>query len=353
MEMKKLGIVLGLIFCAFMAIILWASGGIQSPKTVEGIVHDFGAGPQSESKAGNTMVVLTWNIAYSHGSGSEGMGYILHTAEEMADHLKRIGEVIRDSGADLVLLQEIDFDSDRSHNIDQLEELSHITGLRYAARAVDWKANYVPFPYWPPRYHFGRMYSGGAVLSRYPITSNHVTLHPKPDSNSLLYNLFYLFRHSQHVQIQWGNLTVGVINNHLEAYDRANREKQARALDNMVRELMNAGMLAVVGGDMNTVPPEASVQHDFPGNKNLDFRGDTTLSILRELPGFKEVVKEESYLSNESDFFTFPADAPNRRLDYLFVHEDISIADVRVIPTGNLSDHLPVRAELMWLSLKE
>jgi len=311
-------------------------------------VYDFGTGPPSKAQGTGKMVVLTWNIAYAYGFGSDGQDYVPRAAEEMAIRLNRIGEIIRDSGADIVLLQEVDFDSDRSHHVDQLEELSRITGLHYGAPALTWKAGFVPFPYWPPNHHFGAVCSGGAVLSRHPITVNRVTLHPKPETNAWWYNAFYIFRYSQQVQIQWGEQIVWVINNHLEAYDRANRVQQANALAKMVSNVPNVAVMVIAGGDMNTIPPEATLQYGYPDRPNADHRGDTTMSILRNISGFKDVVNVEEYLENEAAFFTAPAHAPNRRLDYLFIPEDTRVTDVRVIPTGDLSDHLPVRAELAW-----
>ena len=239
----------------------------------------------------------------------------------MANRLNRIGEIIHGSGADIVLLQEINFDSRRSHHVDQLKELSHITGLRYGARAVTWKAGYVPFPYWPPDHHFGAMCSGGAVLSRYPITVNCVTLHPKPEANAWCYNAFYLFRYSQQVQIQWGEQVVWVINNHFETYDQADCVQQANALAKMLPRVTSVTGVVIVGGELNTTPPEATMQYVYPDRPNADHRGETTMNALRNISGFEEVAKVEDYLKNGSDFLTAPAHASNRRLDYLFVPE--------------------------------
>lgn len=263
--------------------------------------------------------------------------------------LERMAGVIRESRANVVLLQEIDFDSDRSHNVDQLArlaELSRATGLRYAARALSWKAGYVPFPYWPPRLHFGRMRSGGAVLSRFPVTHNRVTLHPKPRSNSWVVNAFYLFRFSQVVRIAWGETEVVIVNSHLEAYDTANREEQARALAATVRALAGDGeTLVIVGGDMNAVPP-GSKARDFGDHTDDDYTGDRTLDVLGAMPGLREVAGDEAYCGNDSAYFTFPANEPNRRLDYVFASDRFAVRDARVLSAGDCSDHLPVRAEL-------
>jgi endonuclease/exonuclease/phosphatase family metal-dependent hydrolase len=183
------------------------------------------------------------------------------------------------------------------------------------------------------------MESGGAVLSRRRIESNTVTLHPKPSSNSSVINAFYLFRYSQAVDISWGKRKLRVINNHLEAYDRPNREEQARALAAGVAEFTGTGGVDVVAGDMNSAPPDAELLHGFPDEPGTDFRDDATIGILREIEGLGEVIHAGS------DGFTFPASKPSRRLDHVFARKGLEVKSTRVIQTGDLSDHLPVVVE--------
>lgn len=260
-----------------------------------------------------------------------------------------MGQLIEAQHADIVLLQEVDFESKRSRRVDELARLARYSGLRYAARAVSWRANYVPFPYWPPSQHYGRVLSGGAVLSRYPIRQNRVLLHPKPRSNPWWYNLFYLFRYSQQVEIDLGTQHVWVVNNHLEAWDRANRAAQARSLLREVQRMGAAGQVVLaVGGDLNTVPPEARRKHRFADDPRDDYRHDETLAVLRRLPQMREIVPQARYVADEAAHFTFPTLAPTRRLDYLFVHQSAHIAGYQIIRTGDYSDHLPLRAELTF-----
>jgi len=336
------GIIL-LLMVAGGAFLLWAAGGRQSPGTFDGPIHDYGENETAAATAGDSLVIMTWNIAYAHGPGSEGTGYAIRPEADMAERLDRIGEVIRASGTDVALLQEVDFDSGRSHRVDQLEALARSSGLRHAARAVSWRARHVPFPYWPPSAHWGRMESGGAVISRFPIESNRVMLQPKPDSHSRVYNAFYLFRYSQIVTIHRGERTLRVVNNHLDAYDRANREAQARALAAAVRDLRLSGAVDLMAGDMNAPPPEAALLHGFPDEPETDFRGDRTVAILRGIAGLREIAPQAS---GESGGLTFPSCEPNRRLDHLFAREVFEIKSARVLDTGDLSDHLPIMVDL-------
>ena len=45
---------------------------------------------------------------------------------------------------------------------------------------------------------------------------------------------------------------------------------------------------------------------------------------------------------------TFPAWAPARRLDALLVHPALEVVSYGLVPTGLVSDHLAVRADLRW-----
>jgi len=345
---KKRSVILKAFFAIILFIIvvfLWAMGGIQRPGVFEGQIVDFGL--DNEVEFNNSLVVMTWNIAYAYGKGSGGSEFHLQSKEEMENSIRTVGEIIKESEVDIVLMQEIDFDSHRSGNMDQLKILANITGLKYGAYAINWKAGYIPFPYWPPKSHFGKMNSGTAVLSKYPITINKVTLHPKPETNSWIYNQFYLFRSSQYVKIKFGEKTFGIINNHLEAYNAENREKQASALVEMADEFENStAVLAFIGGDMNTVPIKAAKKHDFLGHPDDNYVGDKTFEILTSMNAFNGAISEGDYIKNESSYFTFPSDKPDRKLDYIFVNDKITVTNAYILHAGDISDHLPIVAEL-------
>ncbi len=331
-------LVLILIMVLLGGLLLWACGGIQFAQRFAGEIRDFAPG-QADADIKNTLTVMTWNIAWAYGAGSEGTGYEPRSREEMRERIEAMGAVIRDSGADVVLLQEIDFDSARSGRVDQLAELARVSGLRYGAYARSWKANYVPFPYWPPRRHFGRMRSGGAVLSRYPVTDNVVHLHAKPGANSWIYNLFYLFRYTQRVHITVGDRTIQVKNNHLEAFDRENRQTQAQ----LVPLCLDKKQLAILGGDFNALPPEAQQGH-HPNS----YDDDRTIEILREVSFLHDVISRDEYQNHYDNWRTFPAHQPELKLDYLFVSDGVTVESAQVLPAGQWSDHLPLITVLSW-----
>ena len=82
--------------------------------------------------------------------------YNIHAGKDRAgqDNLSRVGELISLANADIVFLQEVDQNTTRSGNVDQLAELERLTGLMGAfGKTLDYR---------------GGGY-GIAILSRWPI----------------------------------------------------------------------------------------------------------------------------------------------------------------------------------------
>lgn len=285
----------------------------------------------------DTLRVMSWNLAWAYGLGSEGSGYKPMPEDFIKAKLDSMAQVLLDNTIDILIVQEIDFASARSHYINQADYLAKKSGLINVAPVVSWEAHYIPFPYWPPKRHFGEMKSGGALLSRYPIRFHTYRLHELPQSNAWWYNLFYLFRYSQFVNIGSDSLNFTISNNHLEAFDKANRENQAQILVKDIQAFKDD--LLLFGGDLNTVPNESAVKYNFDDYTEDDYRNDRTLEILSGLTDSQEPKSSDTDISV---YFTFPGNHPNRKLDYLFVNKRFKSTEVKVIDTGGLSDHRPL-----------
>ncbi len=325
--------------------VLWMAGGMRAPGPRAVVPRTVGE-PPPVGAAPATLTVVTWNIAWAYGWGSEGTGTRKKSQAEIEDSLQAMGRWLRAVGADVVLLQEVDTGARRSHGIDQGEVLSRAAGLAYYAPAESWSVNYLPFPYWPPSRHFGRLRSGGAVLSRFPITEASVELLSKPAAQPRIYRLFYLFRYVIRCRIALGGgESVRVYNVHLETPDGAARALQAARVADILRA--DTGGAVIFGGDVNSPPPEARVRAGYPDEPATDHRDDAAAALFRSLPGLVDTVSPEAYLRDEPAWFTFPSHAPNRKLDYLFASADLTVDEVRVgREAGTSSDHLPLVARL-------
>lgn len=311
------------------------SGGLES------YISTLENGMERKVSKGDTISVLTFNMAYGYGIGSDGVGYEPKPNDLIYERLKNIALLINDSNADLVLLQEVDFDANRSGNKNQVDFLMNLLDLKYAASAISWDARYVPFPYLPLSSHFGKVKSGGAILSRFPIINQKTEFLPKPISNPWYYNWFYLHRYIQKATIDLGFTTFSIFNMHLEAFDVINKKKQAHQLKKMVASTSD---LWLFGGDLNSLPPYASKVAHFDDEYGDDYTADSTQTIIRSISGFKEPIQPNT---SESDYFTFPPLKPNRQLDYLFVRDSIKILRYEVLNTGDLSDHRPIFLQIV------
>lgn len=345
--MKKFLLVLGVIILLVIATFFWAAGGYQKAGVFSGNITRFNTSQKPDSAYSNKLRIMSWNISYAYGPNSDNSKFHPIPVTKMDDNLEHIAAEILKYNPDIVFLQEVDFNASRSHHLNQLARIAQMTGLEYAAPAVIWKANYVPYPYWPPQNQFGEINSGGAVLSRYPIESNKIVRLPKPSSNPFWYNMFYPFRFSQIVKVEIRGSEVTFINNHLEAYDIDNRTQQAYKLKELVTDNAQSPVV-VFGGDLNAVPYNAKKKNNFAFDSQDNYNGDTSLNILMSIKGFHEMVPLTDYYKDERKYFTFPSQAPDRRLDYLFVNDKYPILDYGIIKAGTASDHLPIYVDLKW-----
>lgn len=327
-------------FTFIILIYLWASFPWD---LYSGTVEDkVGKVDNSESliERPTTLRVMTWNMAYAYGMNSQGSeAYTPYTEDKYNEHIEGIAKTINSAQADIVLLQEVDFNSSRSFNKNQLIEIAKKTGLSYWAQAESWRANYVPFPFYPLSRQFGSMSSGGGILSRWPIQSNHIQLLSKPTAKAWWYNLFYPYRYFQKVEIKIDEKIISVVNLHLEAFDISSKNDQAEQLVKFVHK----SKPDIIGGDFNMLPDGAMKRSGF-SNPIDRYENDPTFKTISKM-NYKEAVDLAAYQLREDVWFTFPSTRPDRRLDYIFFKNEWTLIQAEVVggPHTEVSDHLPFK----------
>ena len=99
-------------------------------------------------------------------------------------------------------------------------------------------------------------------------------------------------------------------------------------------------------GDFNCAPPNATQLKNFPRAPNIDFTNEITIDLLIQEEGLKEAIIHSSEIIEEKKTFTFPADLPNRKIDYIFYNSNKIESFSAYVPQLDSSDHLPVVADV-------
>lgn len=260
------------------------------------------------------------------GQDAEGrrvrvMTYNVHHGEAMDGEvdLASIAEVIRSSDADIVGLQEVDRHwSDRSAFADQLAALAD--QLAALAEMLDMHAVWGPI-YNLPSAHRGRPNReyGLAILSRFPVVAgeNFELIRLPSIGTDPVRTVLPGFPMAT---LDLDGIHLHVYNVHLDyRSDPALRRLQADEVTARVEQTSGPKVLI---GDFNAPP-------DGP-----------------ELTSIRERLGDAWDIAGRGDGYTFPADAPNRRIDHIYVADGIEVVSVDV-PETVASDHRPVVAELV------
>jgi len=259
---------------------------------------------------------LTWNISFAYGPGSDGVKqegvppYVQMPTSHFESGLKTISTFIKDLHIDVAFFQEVDFNSRRSHYINQLDYIARTSGLDYRLPIVSWDREYVPYPGLNPKNQFGKVVSGGGVVSRFPLHHIQNDFLPKPRENSFLYNFFYLHRYLQIFKVVLPKGEINCANLHLEAFSQENRDLHLIRLQDRLIDYD----LSLAGGDFNG---PATLNEDPAKKWDLNFS---------PLPSFPQ---------------------QNAALDaWITKKKRVTIEKISTLDTGIISDHLPVMIEV-------
>lgn len=224
--------------------------------------------------------------------------------------IDRIADVIRESGADIVGLQEVDVHWDTRSNFDDT--------IALLAEKLDMFYFFAPIydmePYNPgePNRQFGV-----GILSKYPIISAEnreisrlstqdpdPTPKPAPGFAEVIINV--------------KGIHIPIYSTHLDYRG-----------DPTVRKMQVAEMLEIM--------------EEHPGQKILfgDMNAKPNAPELQPLFNYLNDVFNDGKKHN-----TFPSDKPDRRIDYILPSEEIKVEYYETIKT-QASDHLPIVADLI------
>jgi endonuclease/exonuclease/phosphatase family metal-dependent hydrolase len=237
-----------------------------------------------------TLRVITYNIHIGVGMDKQR-------------DLARIADVIKAADVDVVAVQEVDVRTRRSGtDVDQLAELAKLTGMH-------------------GRFGKGRDYDGGeygqAILSRRPIKD--FVVHKLPGDN-VQEERVALFATIEQPDPLPDLLFVGT---HLHHVGEHYRLPQAKEVNRLLKDAVGKREPAVILlGDLNA-KPDGEVM-----TMMKEFWDDPTADAGN----------------------TFPADKPDRKIDYVLLPKghNWEVLSARVIDEPVASDHRPVVVGLRW-----
>jgi endonuclease/exonuclease/phosphatase family metal-dependent hydrolase len=206
-----------------------------------------------------------------------------------------MAEAIKNCEADIVGLNEMrDLGSHPEYDA-QTSNLSELTALKhfFFAKAI----NFPQGPY------------GNALLSRYPIVSAESILIPDPEPKK--YNGYYETRCLLKARLENGLLV-------LVTHFGLNPDEQENAVKTILENLEDKNCILM--GDFNMRPVNPLL---LPIRERMR---DTAELFTKEL-------------------FSFPSDAPDRKIDYIFTSFDIEVVSADIPPIV-ASDHRPHTADL-------
>ncbi|MFZ0749257.1 MAG: endonuclease/exonuclease/phosphatase family protein, partial [Pyrinomonadaceae bacterium] len=228
------------------------------------------------------------------------MTYNIHVGIGMDKKLDlpRIADVINKEKPDLVGLQEVDRGVQRTQRIDEIVELAKLTRMEYA-------------------FAFNLPYQGGqygvAILSHFPIRATE-------------HRLYKNLREAERrgfirAEVRIDGRVVHFVTTHLDYQHDDGRLFEAQQ---MLASLSDVKGPLIVLGDFNDIPA-----------------GDTSKLMGAQF--------DDAWVGGRpgDDGFTYPADKPTKRIDYIFTRRTDGIRTKRAWVVSTLaSDHIPVVADL-------
>lgn len=310
-----------------MAVIVfyfWSSGSSHSAK-----VSLFYEADKVLTGHDSIIRIMSYNVGYLSGmtnneASRPEKAFFDRNYQNLKSH-------IQDTVPDIICFQEIDYNSKRSYSINLHDSLATLF-YPCAVKAVNWDKKYVPFPYWPPKVHFGRVLSGQSVFSKWELSDTKAEVLKKVDSNPFYYNAYYLDRLLVSTQVKHPVHDFLLMNIHAEAFDTLTRNEHLQFAYEQFKK-GSAQQAVILAGDFNATPESGEIGIRL-------FLNDTTIGCAVLNPG--------------GNYYTFPSSNPTERIDYVFFTKKdfVEVSGRVAVEYAEISDHLPVVTQLRFRKYK-
>ncbi|MBR4711681.1 MAG: endonuclease/exonuclease/phosphatase family protein [Clostridia bacterium] len=306
---------------------------------------------QGVIRAGEPVTVVSWNIGYGAlGDNADFFmdgGKMVQTADEarVRQNLKGITDFLQSEDPDVVLLQEIDANSARSHGIDERAAVSEALPGRTSAFAYNFSSLFVPYPM-PP---IGHVESGLYTMSRAPVREAARISLPCPFSWPIrTVNLKRCLLVTR-IPVEGSEHELVMVNLHLEAYDSGEgKAAQTKQLASFLAAEAAKGNWVIAGGDFNQIFSNAANPWPVPEGTNLWKPGAID---AEEFAGMALLMDGGAPTCRSLDRAYNPADPSFQYylIDGFIVSSNV-LAQAETVPLGFVhSDHNPVRLRVTLL----
>lgn len=355
--MKKISVLY--VFVAMMLFSCDPFNNIIENKSEEDSALFYESNDITTPDAPDTLTIATWNVKF--GGGRIDFFFdcygdrVLMTESEVLSNMEGVAKEIKHIDPDFLFLQEVDILSKRSAYVDQLQYILDHTSLNYAYYGSQWKSDYVPSD------GIGKMDSGSAILSKYPLKDARRIPLSLIEEQSGIVQYFYLRRNMLEVTATIGDQELVVMTTHTSAYSTdGTRLKQLKEVKAELDKINAENQKFIIGGDFNTLPPNTVVYEKFDDGACDDDPDFATQSSENDLDfmkifidNYEPAISQSDYDADNSKYFSFTSDKNgfwNRKLDYLFtngdfvdqsglVNQNMASGGAETMP---LSDHAPV-----------
>ena len=277
--------------------------------------YETGADYTESDVQSNRISVACYNIAHGRGLADSNWD---DDKRERETRLERIAKSLRELDADVVVLNEVDFDSSWSRSQNQARFIAERAGYRYVAeqRNLDFRILFYKWRF------------GNAILSKFPIDSAEIV-----DLPGFRWWETLLAGKKRGmictIDSQLGPIQVAAV--HLSPRSESLR---VRSVELLCEQARSSELPFVMAGDFNSTPP------DFPRSMKVA-TDKNAIQVLIE----SELFQTHRHTSPAKENFTFPTNEPDRTIDWIVWTGDFDCREYRVTAVA-LSDHLPVCAEL-------
>lgn len=252
-------------------------------------------------------------------------------------------QLIKGHNADIVLLQEVDFNSTRSYHVDQVKMICDSFTDMSSTLAVNYHSPFLFYPFYQPH---GSSNAGLLTLSNTQITSGLRRSLPISESFSKFIDLDRCYSVNRIDTENEKELVV--FNVHTSAYgtDGDLQKQQLTKLFNDMHDEYEKGNYVICAGDFN---------HDFTGNSTVVFNSSVPGDYTWAAPFPDKLIPEHFIkLTNYNSGMTTPscrnADRPYSKDDFtltvdgFIVSDNVDVTYMDIIDTQfSYSDHNPVK----------